>query len=50
MGWIKAANNIVIFGFSRIGKIHLATASGPRMIELGICCLFTSTTSLAQQL
>jgi len=49
-GWVKDANNIVIFGPSGVGKTHLAAAIGHRMIEHGCRCLFTATTMLVQKL
>lgn len=48
--WVKEGNNLVIFGPSGVGKTHLASAIGHRMIEQGIRCLFTSTTILVQKL
>lgn len=50
LGWLKDANNVVIFGPSGVGKTHLAAAIGHRMIEHGFRCLFTSTTTLVQRL
>lgn len=49
-GWVKQANNLVIFGPSGVGKTHLASAIAYRMIEQGSRALFTSTTSLVQRL
>jgi len=49
-GWVKDANNVVIFGPSGVGKTHLAAAIGHRMIEHGFRCLFTATTTLVQKL
>ena len=49
-GWVKNANNIVLFGASGVGKSHIACAIGHRLIELGVRCLFTSTTHLVQKL
>ncbi len=48
--WIKKAENLVIFGPSGVGKTHLVSAIGYRMIEKGIRTLFTSTTALVQKL
>jgi DNA replication protein DnaC len=48
--WVKQANNLVIFGPSGVGKSHLAAAIGHRMIEHGLRCLYTSTTTLVQKL
>ncbi len=46
--WIKQANNLIIFGPSGVGKTHIASAIGRRLIELGIRVLFSKTTSLVQ--
>ena len=48
--WVNNANNLVIFGPSGVGKTHLAAAIAYRLLEQGIRCLFTSTTSLVQKL
>ena len=48
--WVKDAHNLIIFGPSGVGKTHLASAIGHRMIEHGMRCLFTETTSLVQKL
>jgi len=49
-GWVKQANNLVIFGASGVGKTHLASAIAYRQIEQGVRCLFTQTTTLVQKL
>lgn len=49
-GWVRQANNLVIFGPSGVGKSHLACAIGYRLIEQGIRVLFTPTTNLVQRL
>ncbi len=48
--WVRSAGNVVIFGPSGVGKTHLASAIGYRMIEHGLRVLFSSTTTLIQQL
>ena len=48
--WVNNANNLVIFGPSGVGKTHLAAAIAYRLIEQGIRCLFTPTTTLVQKL
>lgn len=48
--WVNNANNLVIFGPSGVGKTHLAAAIAYRLIEQGIRCLFTSTSTLVQKL
>lgn len=48
--WVNNANNIVIFGPSGVGKTHLASAIAYRLLEQGIRCLFTPTTTLVQKL
>lgn len=49
-GWVKQANNLIIFGPSGVGKTHLAAAIGQSLIGLGIRALFLSTTALVQKL
>jgi DNA replication protein DnaC len=49
-GWVKDANNLVIFGPSGVGKSHLATAIGYRMVEHGLRCLYMSGMELVQRL
>jgi DNA replication protein DnaC len=49
-GWVRQANNLLIFGASGVGKTHLAVAIGYRLIEHGMRVLFTSTTALVQKL
>jgi DNA replication protein DnaC len=48
--WVKKAENLIIFGPSGVGKTHLASAIGYRLIEKGIRTLFTPTTALVQKL
>lgn len=49
-GWVKQANNVVLFGPSGVGKSHLAAAIGYRLIEQGIRVLYTQTTTMVQKL
>jgi DNA replication protein DnaC len=49
-GWVKQAQNLVIFGPSGVGKTHLAAAITYRLIEHGIRALFMKTTVLVQML
>ena len=49
-GWVKDANNLVIFGPSGVGKSHLAAAIALRLIEQGMRCLYISGMSLVQKL
>lgn len=48
--WVKQANNLIIFGPSGVGKSHLASAIGYRLIERGTRVLFSSTTAMIQKL
>lgn len=48
--WVRAANNVILFGPSGVGKSHLASAIAHRLIEHGIRVLYTSTTTLVQKL
>lgn len=49
-GWVKKAENIIIFGPSGVGKTHIASAIADNLITQGIRSLFISTTTLVQQL
>lgn len=49
-GWVKKAENIIIFGPSGVGKTHIAAAIADNIITQGIRSLFISTTTLVQQL
>ncbi len=48
--WVKQAHNLILFGPSGVGKTHLASAIGRRLVEQGIQVLFTKTTALVQKL
>jgi DNA replication protein DnaC len=48
--WIKQGSNLVIFGPSGVGKTHLASAIGHRLIEKGVRVLFMQTTAMVQKL
>ena len=48
--WTQLAHNVVIFGPSGVGKTHLASAIGHRLIEQGVKVFFSSTTALVQKL
>jgi DNA replication protein DnaC len=50
VGWVQQAENLILFGPSGVGKTHIASAIGHAMISQGVRVLFTSTTSLVQQL
>ena len=49
-GWVKKAENIIIFGPSGVGKTHIAAAIADSLITQGVRSLFISTTTLVQQL
>jgi DNA replication protein DnaC len=48
--WVKQGGNIVIFGPSGVGKTHLASAIGYRLIEKGVRVFFAPTTTMVQKL
>ena len=48
--WVKMAENLLIFGPSGVGKTHLGAAIGYALVEKGVKVLFTSATSLVQNL
>lgn len=48
--WVVNANNLILFGPSGVGKTHLASAIGRRLVERGIRVFFTKTTTLVQML
>jgi len=49
-GWVKKAENIIIFGPSGVGKTHIAAAIASHLITQGVRTFFMSTTTLVQQL
>jgi len=49
-GWLDNGGNLLIFGQSGTGKSHTAAAIGHTLIEAGRRVLFTSTTTMVQQL
>lgn len=50
IGWVKKAENIIIFGPSGVGKTHIAAAIADNLVAQGVRPLFISTTTLVQQL
>lgn len=48
--WVKRGNNLVMFGPSGVGKTHLASAIGYRLVEKGMRVLFLPTTAMVQKL
>lgn len=48
--WIQQGSNLMIFGPSGVGKTHLASAIGYRLVEKGVRVLFTTTTTMVQKL
>ena len=48
--WIKTGDNILLFGASGLGKTHLASAIGYKLIEAGHRVKFMSASTLVQQL
>ncbi|MBN9344201.1 MAG: AAA family ATPase [Caedibacter sp. 38-128] len=50
LDWVQQASNLMIFGPSGVGKTHLASAIGHRLIEKGARVFFTPTTTLVQKL
>jgi len=49
-GWLKRAENLLLFGPSGTGKSHLAAAIGYGQVQRGQRVLLTSATALIQQL
>lgn len=49
-GWVKQAENLLIFGPCGVGKTHLAGAIGHALVEQNIRVLFTPTTKIVQDL
>lgn len=50
LDWVQQASNLMIFGPSGVGKTHIASAIGHRLIEKGARVFFTPTTTLVQKL
>ncbi|MEI8295943.1 MAG: IS21-like element helper ATPase IstB [Alphaproteobacteria bacterium] len=50
LDWVQQASNLMIFGPSGVGKTHIASAIGYRLIEKGARAFFTPTTTLVQKL
>ena len=48
--WLDKAENLIIFGPSGVGKSHIAAAIGHALVDQGIRCFFSSTSSLVQKL
>ena len=50
LDWVQQASNLMIFGPAGVGKSHIASAIGHRLIEKGARVFFTPTTTLVQKL
>ena len=50
LDWVQHARNLMIFGPSGVGKTHIASAIGHRLIEKGARVFFTPATTLVQKL
>lgn len=48
--WVKQGGNIVLFGPAGVGKTHLASAIGYRLLEKGNRVFFMPTTAMVQKL
>lgn len=48
--WVKTGDNILLFGASGLGKTHLASAIGYKLVEAGHRVKFTSASALMQEL
>jgi DNA replication protein DnaC len=48
--WVKEGMNLLIFGPSGVGKTHLASAIGEKLIQSGYRIIFYRTTELVQKL
>jgi len=49
-GWVKQANNVIVFGPSGVGKTHIAAAIAYRQIELGCKVKYYQTSHIVQLL
>jgi len=48
--WLKNGRNLLLFGPSGVGKTHLASGIGEKLVESGNRVFFTRTTELIQKL
>jgi DNA replication protein DnaC len=48
--WVKQGGNLVLFGPAGVGKTHLASAIGYRLLEKGTRVFFIPTTAMVQKL